>query len=144
MNVLYLFGPNLGALGTRDPETYGGETLAEIMDAVERRAVEAGHVVTWRQSNHEGELVDWLLAAQADGTDVVVLNPGALSHYSYALRDAIEACELPVIEVHMSNIAARETFRHTSVVSAVCRGTISGLGAAGYHLALEAIPWITT
>jgi 3-dehydroquinate dehydratase-2 len=101
-------------------------------------------VVTWRQSNHEGELVDWLLAARADGTDVVVLNPGALSHYSYALRDAIEACELPVIEVHMSNIAARETFRHTSVVSAVCRGTISGLGAAGNHLALEAIPWITT
>ena len=144
MNVLYVFGPNLGALGTRDPETYGGETLAEIMDAVERRAVETGHVVTWRQSNHEGELVDWLLAARADGTDVVVLNPGALSHYSYALRDAIEACELPVIEVHMSNIAARETFRHTSVVSAVCRGTISGLGAAGYHLALEAIPWITT
>ena len=144
MNVLYVFGPNLGALGTRDPETYGGETLAEIMDAVERRAVETGHVVTWRQSNHEGELVDWLLAAQADGTDVVVLNPGALSHYSYALRDAIEACELPVIEVHMSNIAARETFRHTSVVSAVCRGTISGLGAAGYHLALEAMPWITT
>lgn len=142
MNVLYVFGPNLGALGTRDPETYGGETLAEITDAVERRAVEIGHVVTWRQSNHEGELVDWLLAAQADGTDVVVLNPGALSHYSYALRDAIEACELPVIEVHMSNIAARETFRHTSVVSAVCRGTISGLGAAGYHLALEAMPWI--
>ena len=144
MNVLYVFGPNLGALGTRDPETYGGETLAEITDAVERRAVEIGHVVTWRQSNHEGELVDWLLAAQADGTDVVVLNPGALSHYSYALRDAIEACELPVIEVHMSNIAARETFRHTSVVSAVCRGTISGLGAAGYHLALEAMQWITT
>jgi 3-dehydroquinate dehydratase-2 len=144
MNVLYLFGPNLGALGTRDPETYGEETLAEIMDAVERRAVDTGHVVTWRQSNHEGELVDWLLAARADGTDVVALNPGALSHYSYALRDAIEASELPVIEVHMSNIAARETFRHTSVVSAVCRGTISGLGAAGYHLALEAIPWITT
>jgi 3-dehydroquinate dehydratase-2 len=144
VNVLYVFGPNLGALGTRDPETYGGETLAEIMDAVERRAVETGHVVTWRQSNHEGELVDWLLAARADGTDVVVLNPGALSHYSYALRDAVEACELPVIEVHMSNIAARETFRHTSVVSAVCRGTISGLGAAGYHLALEAMPWITT
>jgi 3-dehydroquinate dehydratase-2 len=144
VNVLYLFGPNLGALGTRDPETYGAETLAEIMEAVERRAVERGHVVTWRQSNHEGELVDWLLAARADGIEVVVLNPGALSHYSYALRDAIEACELPVIEVHMSNIAARETFRHTSVVSAVCRGTISGLGAAGYHLALEAMPWITT
>jgi 3-dehydroquinate dehydratase II len=144
MNVLYVFGPNLGALGSRDPETYGDETLAEVMDAVERRAGETGHVVTWRQSNHEGELVDWLLAARADGTDAVVLNPGALSHYSYALRDAIEACGLPVIEVHMSNIAAREAFRHTSVVSAVCRGTISGLGAAGYHLALEAMQWITT
>ncbi len=144
MNVLYLFGPNLGALGTRDPETYGTQTLAEIMGSVEQRAGEAGHAVTWRQSNHEGELVDWLLAARADGIEAVVLNPGALSHYSYALRDAIEASDLPVIEVHMSNIAARETFRHASVVSGVCRGTISGLGAAGYHLALEAMQWITT
>jgi 3-dehydroquinate dehydratase-2 len=144
MNVLYLFGPNLGALGRREPETYGTETLAEIMDAVEKRAGETGHVVTWRQSNHEGELVDWLLAARGDGTEAIVLNPGALSHYSYALRDAIEASGLPVIEVHMSNIAARESFRHTSVVSAVCRGTISGLGPAGYHLALEAMQWITT
>jgi len=144
MNVLYLFGPNLGALGTREPETYGTETLAEIMDGLETRASETDHVVTWRQSNHEGELVDWLLAAKADGIDAVVLNPGALSHYSYALRDAIEASGLPVVEVHMSNIAARESFRHTSVVSAVCRGTISGLGAAGYHLALEAMQWITT
>jgi 3-dehydroquinate dehydratase-2 len=144
MNVLYLFGPNLGALGRRDPETYGSETLAEIMDAVERRAGDIGHVVTWRQSNHEGELVDWLLAARDDGIEAIVLNPGALSHYSFALRDAIDASGLPVIEVHMTNIAARETFRHTSVVSAVCRGTISGLGTAGYHLALEAMQWITT
>jgi 3-dehydroquinate dehydratase-2 len=144
MNVLYLFGPNLGALGTRDPETYGTQTLPEIMEGLEGRASETGHVVTWRQSDHEGELVGWLLAARDDGIDAAVLNPGALSHYSYALRDAIEASGLPVIEVHMSNIAARESFRHTSVVSAVCRGTISGLGAAGYHLALEAMQWITT
>jgi 3-dehydroquinate dehydratase-2 len=144
MNVLYLFGPNLGALGRRDPETYGSETLAAIMEGVERRASDTGHVVTWRQSNHEGELVDWLLAARDDGIEAIVLNPGALSHYSYALRDAIEASGLPVVEVHMSNIAAREVFRHTSVVSGVCRGTISGLGAAGYHLALEAMQWITT
>jgi 3-dehydroquinate dehydratase-2 len=144
MNVLYLFGPNLGALGRRDPETYGSETLAAIMEGVERRASDTGHVVTWRQSNHEGELVDWLLAARDDGIEAIVLNPGALSHYSYALRDAIEASGLPVVEVHMSNIAAREAFRHTSVVSGVCRGTISGLGAAGYHLALEAMQWITT
>ena len=144
MNVLYLFGPNLGALGTRDPETYGAQTLPEIMEGLEGRAGDTGHVVTWRQSDHEGELVGWLLAARDDGIDAAVLNPGALSHYSYALRDAIEASGLPVIEVHMSNIAARESFRHTSVVSAVCRGTISGLGAAGYHLALEAMQWITT
>jgi len=144
MNVLYLFGPNLGALGTRDPATYGAQTLSEIMEGLDRRAGDTGHVVTWRQSDHEGELIGWLLVARGDGIDAVVLNPGALSHYSYALRDAIEASGVPVIEVHMSNIAARESFRHTSVVSAVCRGTISGLGAAGYHLALEAMQWITT
>jgi 3-dehydroquinate dehydratase-2 len=144
MNALYLFGPNLGALGRRDPGTYGAETLPELMEDVDRRAVELGHVLTWRQSDHEGELIGWLLGAKGDGIDAIVINPGALSHYSYALRDAIEACELPVLEVHMSNIAAREEFRHTSVISAVCRGTISGLGAAGYHLALEAMPWITS
>jgi 3-dehydroquinate dehydratase II len=144
MNVLYLFGPNMGALGRRDPDTYGAETLPDLMEAVDRRAVEVGHVLTWRQSDHEGELIGWLLGAKGDGIDAIVINPGALSHYSYALRDAIEACELPVLEVHMSNIAAREEFRHTSVVSAACRGTISGLGAAGYHLALEAMPWITS
>lgn len=142
MNVLYLFGPNLGALGRRDPETYGSETLDEIMDAVTAHGVELDHAVTWRQSDHEGELIGWLLGAAEDGVDAVVINPGALTHYSYALRDAIEACGLPVLEVHMSNIAAREEFRRTSVVSEVCRGTISGLGAGGYHLALEAMPWI--
>jgi 3-dehydroquinate dehydratase-2 len=142
MNVLYLFGPNLGALGRRDPATYGSETLDEVMDAVTARGVELDHTVTWRQSDHEGELIGWLLGAAGDGVDAVVINPGALTHYSYALRDAIEASGLPVLEVHMSNIAAREGFRRTSVVSEVCRGTISGLGAGGYHLALEAMPWI--
>jgi len=143
MNVLFLFGPNLGALGRRDPEVYGPSTLAEIMTDVEQRATELGHLVRWRQSDHEGELIGWLLAARDEGVDAVVINPGALSHYSYALRDAIEASGVPTLEVHMSNIAARESFRHTSVVSAVCRGTISGLGAGSYHLALEAMPWIT-
>jgi 3-dehydroquinate dehydratase II len=144
MNLLFLFGPNLGALGRRDPSTYGSESLAEIMSDVDRRANELGHTTMWQQSDHEGELIGWLLSAADDGVDAIVINPGALSHYSYALRDAIEASGLPVLEVHMSNIAARESFRHTSVVSAVCRGTISGLGAGGYHLALEAMPWITT
>ena len=121
---------------------YGSQTLTEIMDEVDTRARELGHVVTWQQSDSEGELISWLLAAPADGVDAMVVNPGALAHYSYALRDAIEACGLPVIEVHMSNIYAREEFRRRSVVSGVCRGSISGLGAAGYHLALEAMPWI--
>ena len=98
---------------------------------------------SWRQSDHEGELVGWLLGARADGIDAIVVNPGALTHYSYALRDAIEACGLPVIEVHMTNIHAREEFRRTSVVADVCRASIIGLGAGGYHLALEAMPWIT-
>jgi len=144
MNVVFLFGPNLGALGRRDPEMYGSQTLQGIMEEVGARATELGHTVRWEHSDHEGDLIGWLLSAAEDGAEAVVMNPGALSHYSYALRDAVEACGLPVIEVHMSNIAAREAFRHTSVVSAVCRGTISGLGAAGYHLALEAMPWITT
>ena len=144
MKVLYLFGPNLGALGRRDPQTYGSETLDEIMLAVEARASTLGHEVAWRQSDHEGDLVGWLLAAAEEGFDAAVVNPGALSHYSYSLRDAVEASGLPVIEVHMSHIAAREEFRRHSVVSEACRATITGLGAGGYHLALEAMPWITT
>jgi 3-dehydroquinate dehydratase-2 len=143
MNVLFLFGPNLGALGRRDPATYGSATLAEIMAEVEERGSSLGHAVSWRQSDHEGDLVGWLLGATEEGTQVVVLNPGALTHYSYALRDAIEASGLPVIEVHMSNVRAREPFRRHSVVSEVCSATIIGLGAGGYHLALEAMPWIT-
>jgi 3-dehydroquinate dehydratase-2 len=143
MKVLFLFGPNLGALGRRDSATYGVETLKQIMSAVEGRAATLGHETAWRHSDHEGDLVGWLLGAAGDGHDAVVINPGALSHYSYAIRDAVEACGLPVIEVHMSNIAAREEFRRHSVVSEVCRATITGLGAGGYHLALEAMPWIT-
>jgi 3-dehydroquinate dehydratase II len=144
MNVMYLFGPNLGALGRRDPDIYGAQTLGEIMTELETRALERGHALRWHQSDHEGELIGLLLAAANEGVECVVINPGALSHYSYALRDAIEASGLPVLEVHMSNIYARETFRRTSVISDVCRGTISGLGAGSYHLALEAMPWITT
>ena len=143
MRVLFLFGPNLGALGRREPATYGSRTLEQIMADVERRASSLGHDVAWRQSDHEGDLVGWVLGAAGDGHEAVVVNPGALSHYSYSLRDAIEACGLAVVEVHMSNIAAREEFRRHSVVSEVCRATITGLGAGGYHLALEAMPWIT-
>jgi len=143
MRVLFLFGPNLGALGTRDRELYGSQTLAEIMGEVADRAGTLGHQVEWRQSDHEAELLGGLGGARDEGFEAVVANPGALSHYSIALRDAIEACGLPVIEVHMTNIYAREEFRRHSVISAVCRATIVGAGAGGYHLALEALPWIT-
>jgi len=142
MNVRYLFGPNLGALGRRDPEVYGSATLPEIMDEVRARGDALGHVVSWMQSDHEGALIEALLTARDDAIDAVILNAGALTHSSYALRDAIEACGLPVLEVHMSNVAARERFRRNSVISDVCVGSIVGLGAGGYHLALEAMPWI--
>lgn len=144
MNVLFLFGPNLGALGQRDPAVYGSATLEEIMAGVLERGAGLGHTVSWRQSDHEGELVGWFLHAAAEGIEAIVLNPGALAHYSYALRDAVESSGVPTLEVHMSNTAARESFRHTSVIAGVCAGSIVGLGAGGYHLALEAMPWITT
>ncbi len=143
MKVLFLFGPNLGALGRREQSLYGSESLEDIMRSVEERGAGLGHEIAWRQSDHEGDLVGWLLGAGAEGTGAIVINPGALTHYSYALRDAIEASGVPVIEVHMSNTQAREDFRHRSVVSEVCRASIIGLGAGGYHLALEAMPWIT-
>ena len=143
MKVLYLFGPNLGALGARDPEKYGSQTLAEIMSEVEERGRALGHAVTWRQSDGEGELIGWLNGARAEEIAAVVLNPGALGHYSYALRDAVEGCGLPVVEVHQTQIHAREEFRRRSVVSEVSRATITGMGARGYHLALEGLAWIT-
>lgn len=143
MKVLFVFGPNLGALGRRDPQTYGGRDLGEIMAEVERRAEELGHRAVWRQSDHEGDLVGWMLGAAEEGFHAAVINPGALTHYSYALRDAVEASGLPVLEVHFSNIYAREGFRRRSVISDACRGVIAGLGAGGYHVALEALPWIT-
>ncbi len=142
MKVLYLFGPNLGALGRRDPEKYGTKTLSPVMEEVVLRGKELGHEVGWRQSDHEGELVGWLNGAAVEGVEAVVLNPGALSHYSYAVRDAVEGCGLPVIEVHQTQIQGREDFRRRSLVSEVSRATITGMGTGGYHLALEAIAWI--
>ena len=143
MRVLFCFGPNLGALGTRDPARYGTQTLEEIMGEVGMRARSLGHEAAWRQSDAEADLLGWIRGAGAEGFGAVVVNPGALSHYSYALRDAIADCGVPVVEVHMTNIHAREGFRRTSVVSPVVRAVIAGAGAGGYHLALEALPWIT-
>jgi 3-dehydroquinate dehydratase II len=141
--VRYLFGPNLGRLGTRDPERYGTETIEQIMTDVADRGRALGHEIEWHQSDHEGDLVGWLNAAAGEGVEAVVLNPGALTHYSYALRDAVEGCGLPVVEVHQTNIYAREPFRRHSVIAPVVRASIAGAGAGGYRLALEALAWIT-
>jgi 3-dehydroquinate dehydratase-2 len=136
--VLVLNGPNLNMLGVREPQTYGTMTLAEIEKLCAEEAAAVGLEVECRQSNHEGELVTWI--QQAMGTyAAIVLNPGAYSHTSIAIHDAIKAVGLPVAEVHLSNIHAREAFRHHSHVSPVALGVICGFGATGYRLALRAL-----
>ncbi|HEY4548442.1 MAG TPA: type II 3-dehydroquinate dehydratase [Pedomonas sp.] len=135
--VLVLNGPNLNLLGTREPGVYGSATLADIQAMVEARASELGFEVVFRQSNHEGQLLDWLHDARTDCA-AVIFNPGAYTHTSVALYDAIKAIEIPVVEVHLSNPHAREPFRHRSFVSPVAKGVIQGFGPHGYILALEA------
>ena len=136
--VFVLNGPNLNLLGTREPEIYGSATLDDIAGKLEDRARALGLDVELRQSNHEGHLIDWLHEAQGVGAKAVLLNAGALTHTSVALYDAIRAIRTPVIEVHLSNPHARETFRHKSYVGMAARATIAGFGAQGYLLALEA------
>ena len=143
MKVLLLLGPNLGALAGREPELYGGEPLEDVMASVARRAADLDHELTWRQSDAEADLVRWLLAAPDEGFEAVIANPGALTHYSHALGDALEASGLPAVEVHQTNVFAREGFRRRSVISKACRAVIVGLGVGGYHVALEALGWIT-
>jgi 3-dehydroquinate dehydratase II len=138
LRIRVLNGPNLNLLGRREPDVYGTTTLAEIEAALGSLAGELGCVLEFRQTNHEGVLVDWL--QEAASSDGVLLNPGALTHYAYALRDAIAAIRpVPVIEVHLSNIHAREDFRHLSVVSPVAAGIVMGWGALGYELALRGL-----
>jgi 3-dehydroquinate dehydratase II len=137
--VLVLSGPNLDRLGRREPEVYGHQTLDDIHQELAEHAATLGMAVEARQSNHEGQLIDWINGAHDAGFVGIALNPGALTHYSWALHDAIKGCELPVLEVHLSNPAAREEFRRHSCVAPACVGTISGLGAASYRLALEAL-----
>ena len=137
MKILFLNGPNLNLLGSREPGIYGQQTLADIEAAVRKRAEGRSIDIDFRQSNHEGELVTWI--QQARGTaDAIVLNAAAYTHTSVALRDAISASGVPTIEVHLSNIHAREEFRHRSRIAAVCRGQVAGFGLGSYLLGLEA------
>ena len=135
--ILVLNGPNLNLLGTREPDVYGHETMAEIEAACAKRASALGLTVEFRQSNSEGELVDWIQEAR-NGYAGLIVNAGAYTHTSVALLDALLACDVPVIEVHLSNILQREDFRHHSYVSKAARGLICGFGGFGYEMALEA------
>ena len=137
--VLVLSGPNLDRLGKREPEIYGKATLADIHDRVTALAASRKAVAECRQSNHEGTLIDWVGSASDDGFSGILINPGALTHYSYALYDALKGCSLPVVEVHLSNPETREEFRKTSVVAPACVGKVAGFGGASYTLALTAL-----
>jgi 3-dehydroquinate dehydratase II len=139
--ILVLNGPNLNLLGVREPKTYGSETLADIEEACLERAAALDLAVDFRQSNHEGQLVDWIQEAR-ESADGIIINAGAYTHTSIAILDALRACELPIIEVHLSNIFAREPYRHHSYISSVARGVICGFGAQSYILALDAIAYV--
>ena len=136
MKLLLLNGPNLNRLGSRDPEHYGSQTLADIEAAVSRRAAELGFEVLAFQSNHEGALIDFIQAQPGDAVGIII-NPGALTHYSYSLRDALADSGLPVVEVHLSDIAHREPWRRHSVILDVCLAQVAGHGAESYIIGLE-------
>ena len=136
--VFVLNGPNLNLLGTREPEVYGHDTLDDIATMLEDHGQTLGLAIDLRQSNHEGHLIDWIHEASSRGVRAVILNAGGLTHTSVALRDAVKSVTTPVIEVHLSNPHARESFRHRSHLAPVARGTIAGFGALGYRLALDA------
>ncbi len=136
--VLILNGPNLNMLGTREPEIYGTETLADIEARCQRRAQNLGLSVDFRQSNIEGELVGWIQDARQSAQGIII-NAAAYTHTSVALLDALNACDMPIIEVHLSNIHQRESFRHKSYIARAADGMICGLGSLGYELALEAV-----
>jgi 3-dehydroquinate dehydratase-2 len=137
VKILVINGPNLNLLGKREPEVYGYETLDDLEIAISKEAENLGIEVCFFQSNHEGEIIDTIQSAQGNNVDAIIINPGAFSHYSLAIRDAIKGTGIRAIEVHMSNIHAREEFRRISVIAPVCMGQISGFGFKGYLAALK-------
>ena len=136
-HLLLLNGPNLNLLGTREPHIYGATTLTDVEQAAHKQATAAGAQLAFFQSNHEGALIDRIHAARGEGVDYIVINPGGYTHTSVALRDALAGVAIPFVEVHVSNIYQRETFRHQSYLSAIATGTICGLGIEGYRLAID-------
>jgi len=134
VNILVLNGPNLSTLGRREPEVYGTKTLADLESLLTGRAKELGVQLRFRQSNHEGQLIDWI---ETEPSDAIIINPGALSHYSLVLADALRGSGKPVVEVHISNVFRREPERHRMVTAAAAKGVISGLGFDGYMAALD-------
>ncbi|HEX5479670.1 MAG TPA: type II 3-dehydroquinate dehydratase [Dehalococcoidia bacterium] len=138
MRILLVNGPNLNTLGTREPEIYGTTTMPEIEESVRARAASLGADVRCFQANGEGQIIDWLQQEQKDA-DGLIINAGALTHYGIALRDAVAACDFPVVEVHISNVYKRERFRHRSLLSPVVSGTIVGLGTHGCLLTIKAV-----
>lgn len=139
LKILVLNGPNLNRLGKREPEIYGSRTLDDILDALQETAAAESASIEGRQSNHEGDLVDWIGAAEDEEFSGVLINPGAYTHTSYALYDAIKGSSLPVVEVHISNPEAREPFRRESRVAPACLGKVAGFGQASYDVALRAL-----
>jgi 3-dehydroquinate dehydratase-2 len=135
--LLLLNGPNLNLLGSREPAVYGSGTLADIENAATAQAEAAGATLSCFQSNHEGALIDRIHAARTEGVDFIVINPGGLTHTSVALRDALAGVDIPFVEVHISNVHQRESFRHHSYLSGIAQGVICGLGADGYRFAID-------
>ncbi|WLD92005.1 type II 3-dehydroquinate dehydratase [Alkalihalobacillus sp. AL-G] len=138
MKIMLINGPNLNRLGSREPSIYGKKTLDDMITSLKDKATELQCEVVARQSNHEGEIIDWIHDA-GDCSEGLLLNAGAYTHYSYAIRDAVSSIQIPTIEVHLSNIYARESFRHTSVLAGVVVGQVAGLGSIGYELGLQGL-----